>query len=160
MKLSIISSDPVQSHVLLRLADRAGWSVSQGLSLEDVGHVPAQVDAVVVDIERLDAAIRRDLRALAGRVGRERVFLIAEPVRDVLPTPAELGVQYVATKPLDLADFIRLVGASVPVRSSPFTRNPLAGRPRTHQHHGMLPPSESGRREVTSPWQPPAQQRN
>ncbi len=132
MKLSIISDDPIQSHVLLRLADRAGWSVSQGTSLEDIGHPSSPVDAVVVDVERLDTVVRRDLRALAARVGRERVFLLTEQLTEALPTPAALGVQHVAIKPVDLADFIRLVGASVPARSAPVARPPFqAGQRRT-----------------------------
>ncbi len=121
MNLTIVSNDPIQTHVLIGVAQRGGWAVSSASSLRDLGAQP-KADAFLVDVECVDPAVRSELQALALRVGRERVFLLTEEVRDVLPTPEALSVHLLAIKPVHPVDFLRVVQASIPTGHSGTSR--------------------------------------
>jgi len=62
----------------------------------------------------VDRQVQDRLAALAERVGRSRLFLLAEQVVGVLPTPRELHVEALQLKPIHPAQFLKLVEASTP----------------------------------------------
>jgi len=136
MHLTIISSDPVQSHVLAGVAHRAGWNVSRASSVAKVDAEHSKADAILVDAEAIGPAEQAGLRQLASRVGRERVFLLADEIAGVLPTPEDLGVHLLAIKPVHPAQFLRLIEASIPTPRAKSRRAAGAlGRPAAVTRH-------------------------
>jgi len=113
MQLFLVCGDPIQGHVLERVAERDGWGVTRASSLHDVGETYLTADAVLVDVEGVDAAVREGLRALAAIVGRDRIFLLHEELGAALPSPEDLGVRLTALKPVHPADLLRLIQAEV-----------------------------------------------
>ncbi|MCK9494639.1 MAG: hypothetical protein M0R75_03960 [Dehalococcoidia bacterium] len=127
MHLTIISNDPVQAHVLAGVAQRAGWNVSRASSIATGGSDHGRADAVLVDAECVGPTEQAALRQLAAQVGRERVFLLADQVAGVLPTPEDLGVHLMAIKPVHPAQFLRLVQASIPAAPASKLGRGIAG---------------------------------
>jgi len=115
MRLFIISNDPIQKHVLTEVAKRTGWDIPTASSFAELGPARHQLDALVFDVGFPGRAERAHVQRLAADIGRERIFLLAEQIAGILPTPEELGVKRMAIKPVHPAQFLRLIQESVPM---------------------------------------------